>query len=284
MGETPNFDTNTTTIEFFFRLDSKPSADYNPCLVAKRASSGETRFSVHIASDLSSLMVWNGHLLALGLLPTGAYVVGEWYHFTLVLGATTCLMYVNGVELDVKASTPLNVSQKNRPLMVGASDLSGSEPSVFSIAELAIYGDALSSKSIAAHIAAAGWTAKSKKLAEIAKKQKELATKGKAEKTAKRLADKRLFAQGKTRNYEGEHLEAIMFGVGGIGAGTIQMNGKAEGAVWQIFNNFTQVTVPQSFLAIEVNGVKKALRTSKVGFLRRNGLLEIPRRVSLRLV
>ena len=64
----------------------------------------------------------------------------------------------------------------------------------------------------------------------------------------KRLNDPRLFARGRTRVYSSEHLTAISFPVGGIGAGCIQINGKAERHVWQIFNNFSQAHIPHSFL------------------------------------
>jgi uncharacterized protein (DUF608 family) len=61
--------------------------------------------------------------------------------------------------------------------------------------------------------------------------------------------------------------------VGGIGAGLIQMNGKAERSVWQIFNNFTQASVPDSFMAIRAGGVVRALQTSSVGpFTKMNSL------------
>ncbi len=265
MGEAPNLDAPNTTIEFFFRIDSKPNSDYNPCLVAKRLSSAETRLSIHIASDLSTIMVWNGHQLGLASMPTGPFVVGEWYHFALVMGPTSCLIYINGADLDIQASAPLNTAQKNRPLLVGASDPAGSEICAFSIADLAVYNELLSTKTIVAHLAAAGWAAKSKKLSDLVKKNKLEAAKAKEAKTKKRLNDKRLFAKGQTRVYEGAHLDAIMFGVGGIGAGSIQMNGRAERAVWQIFNNFSQAIVPGCFIGIEVNGVKKALQTSKAG-------------------
>lgn len=265
MGETIELDAPDTTVEFFFRIDSRPNGNYNPCLVAKRLSSPETRFSVHIANDLSSLMVWNGYQLGLVALPDGPFKVGEWYHFVLAVGRTACLAYVNGVELEVETGAPLNVGQINRPLIVGASDPNGSELCAFSISDLAIYKELLSAKSVAAHMAAAGWATRSRRLADLAKRKREQRAKSREAKIQRRLNDKRLFARGATRVYEKEHLEAILFGVGGIGAGWIQLNGKGERAVWQIFNNFTQAFVPESFIGIEVNGVRKALQTVKAG-------------------
>jgi hypothetical protein len=38
--------------------------------------------------------------------------------------------------------------------------------------------------------------------------------------------------------YEGEYLTGLDFPVGALGGSVIRMNGKAERAWWQIFNNF----------------------------------------------
>ena len=84
------------------------------------------------------------------------------------------------------------------------------------------------------------------------------------------LTPESVFARGRTRVYHAEHLTAISLPVGGIGAGCIQINGKAERHVWQIFNNFTNAFVPDSFLAVRVRAkgkepVIRALQTSPVG-------------------
>ncbi len=55
---------------------------------------------------------------------------------------------------------------------------------------------------------------------------------------------------GKTKVYKGAELEAISIPIGGIGAGNIQMDGKAQRAIWQIFNNFKCVSLPNSFFAV----------------------------------
>lgn len=83
-------------------------------------------------------------------------------------------------------------------------------------------------------------------------------------------ADQNLFAEGSTRIYRGEHLSAISIPIGGIGAGTIQMNGKAERSVWQIFNNFNPLSVPNSFFAVRIGGrnrepAVRALQTTAAG-------------------
>lgn len=77
------------------------------------------------------------------------------------------------------------------------------------------------------------------------------------------LSDDYLFKRGRTKVYKGDNLEAISIPIGGIGAGCIQMNGKAECAVWQIFNNMKYVSVPDSFFAVRVvaSGGEPAVRT-----------------------
>ena len=84
------------------------------------------------------------------------------------------------------------------------------------------------------------------------------------------LAADDLLARGATRVYSKEFLTAISFPVGGIGAGCIQYNGKAQRHSWQIFNNFEGVELSHSFLAVraQVTGgqpVVRALQTEAVG-------------------
>ena len=86
----------------------------------------------------------------------------------------------------------------------------------------------------------------------------------------KRLNDPRLLARGQTTVYRGDYLTAISLPVGGIGAGCIQINGKAERKIWQIFNNHSQAFVPHSFFAVRAKTkagqpVVRALQRSEVG-------------------
>lgn len=87
---------------------------------------------------------------------------------------------------------------------------------------------------------------------------------------AKRLSDPRLFSRGQRRVYRGENLTAISLPVGGIGTGCIQVNGKAERAIWQIFNNYTKAFVPHSFFAVrakiaDAQPIVRVLQTTAVG-------------------
>ncbi|HIE50763.1 MAG TPA: twin-arginine translocation signal domain-containing protein, partial [Armatimonadetes bacterium] len=63
MGPTPHLDAPETTVEFFFQLLEPPKGPYNPCLLAKRRASRETRFSIHVHRDLSRIDLWNGRVV-----------------------------------------------------------------------------------------------------------------------------------------------------------------------------------------------------------------------------
>jgi len=85
----------------------------------------------------------------------------------------------------------------------------------------------------------------------------------------RRIGEPELVARGASKVYRGEYLEAVSLPVGGIGAGLIQLNGKAERHVWQIFNNTTQGRVHDSFFAVRASRprgepVVRALQTGPV--------------------
>lgn len=85
-----------------------------------------------------------------------------------------------------------------------------------------------------------------------------------------RLNDPALTGQGDTKIYSGEYLDAISLPIGGIGTGCIQKNGRAERTIWQIFNNYCEAQVDDSFFAIRAreknkDAVVRVLQTSKVG-------------------
>jgi uncharacterized protein (DUF608 family) len=52
------------------------------------------------------------------------------------------------------------------------------------------------------------------------------------------------------RTYTGANLEYVLMPLGGIGTGTIWIDGQGRLAVWQIFNNFTENRIPDSFFAV----------------------------------
>ena len=115
-----------------------------------------------------------------------------------------------------------------------------------------------------------------RRLAEVAARRAEVAAQTRKKfdarwkRTQERFESPDLLARGAQRVYRGEYLDGIAMPVGGIGAGTIQMNGKAEPAIWQIFNNHSNARVPDSFLAIRVKTeegkpVVRALQAAAVG-------------------
>ncbi|MDD2710679.1 MAG: GH116 family glycosyl-hydrolase [Verrucomicrobiae bacterium] len=59
------------------------------------------------------------------------------------------------------------------------------------------------------------------------------------------------------RVYVDKHLEYVMMPIGGIGTGTIWVDGKGRLAVWQIFNNGREPRVPDSFFAVQVEDGKQ---------------------------
>jgi hypothetical protein len=54
------------------------------------------------------------------------------------------------------------------------------------------------------------------------------------------------------RTYTGQNLGAVAMPIGGIGTGTLWLDGQGRLRVWQIFNNDTEGRIPDSFFAIRV--------------------------------
>lgn len=270
MGPTPELDTPETTVELFFRITA-PNKSYNPCLIAKRASSEETRFSVHYLGDLSAIVIWNGQSLVNAPPPEGPLRVGEWHHLAVVSEAKGLRIAIDGVPCVMPANAiTFTNERKGLPLQIGASALDGAEAVACDVAEAAVYGAALSEERIARHVDAAGWADRRKRIVAERKRREAEYARMRREKLAKRMQDPRLLAAGRPRVYAGENLTGILFSVGGIGAGTIQLNGKGERAIWQIFNNFNGASLPHSFFAVrcqQAGGapVVRALQTSRVG-------------------
>lgn len=67
------------------------------------------------------------------------------------------------------------------------------------------------------------------------------------------------------RVYSGEYLEYVLMPIGGLGTGTIWLDGQGRLAVWQIFNNFSEMRVPDSFFGIRARvggeAVSRVLQT-----------------------
>ena len=52
------------------------------------------------------------------------------------------------------------------------------------------------------------------------------------------------------RLYEGANLEAVAMPIGGIGTGSIWLDGQGRLAVWQILNNLSEIRIPDSLFAV----------------------------------
>lgn len=70
--------------------------------------------------------------------------------------------------------------------------------------------------------------------------------------------------------YRDQYLGDISMPLGGIGAGCIEINGRAERHYWRIFNSFYQLHLPDSFFAVRAKSkagapVVRVLQTSAVG-------------------
>ncbi len=64
------------------------------------------------------------------------------------------------------------------------------------------------------------------------------------------LGKLRRFPMTPPRAYSGEHLSAVAMPLGGIGTGTIWLDGKGRLSIWQIFNNYNEDRLPDSFFAV----------------------------------
>ena len=277
VAKAAQLDSPETTVELFFKLAAKPTG--NACLIAKRGDSSnrETRYSLHVGTDLTALLIWNGRAVLRADFPDPPLKVGQWYHLAAAANKKGVDVYLDGVQCIRIKGDSFSFTANNLPLRIGAADGKGYEQCVCAMDEVAIYSRVLDAATIARHVDVIGWAAKRKA---IVKKKEELLAQEQARREArrrrqmsvlaKRLDDPRLLARGETRVYRGENLTAIRMPLGGIGAGCIQINGQAELEIWQIFNNFQGAFVPHSFFAVRAKAkggqpIVRALQTKPVG-------------------
>jgi len=84
--------------------------------------------------------------------------------------------------------------------------------------------------------------------------------------------DARSYPLTPARVYRGNHLDAVGMPVGGIGTGSVWLDGKGQLGVWQIFNNLSEPRIPDSFFAVRVKtgggeAVARVLQTAAEGSL-----------------
>ena len=75
------------------------------------------------------------------------------------------------------------------------------------------------------------------------------------------------------RVYRGKNLEAVAMPIGGIGTGSVWLDGQGRLSVWQIFNNLSEARIPDSFLAVRARAaggepVTRVLQTVAEGSLK----------------
>ena len=254
-GKTPELDLGETTVELWFQPRFETVIPYNPCIVAKRKGSPETRFSVHVMSSYSRIAVWNGKQVMLFESPLGDLRRGEWYYLAVTSTKEGTKLYLDGLACDpADLSATFTFEAKELPFQVGSSAPEGAELFDGAVDEVAIYSRALVPREIERHMDAMG--AKKRVSAEELAAEKERrrieVDSAATARLAPFMSKEALFERGKETDYRGEHLGAVRLPVGGIGAGSIQIDGRATRPVWQIFGNMSQASIPHSFFAVRV--------------------------------
>ena len=262
------------TVEFFFKLVSAPTGDKDPVLISQTTGQ-EVRYIVAVKNDLSGLIYQNAVATVQTTinLPTDQPIeVGRWYHFAMTGFDLDLRAYIDGYECSLTggAFEFTRKGPKKTPLTLGGTSVKGWGSAEICLDEIACYASGLTQADFQDHLTAAGWGQRMAETGQIVSRVKAARDAERAAKAKAILSDPALTDRGKTRVYEGEHLEAIAFIVGGIGAGGIQFNGKAEPANWQIACNYQEEKVADTFLAIRASAqggqpVVRALQTEAVG-------------------
>ena len=260
------------SLELFFRLSAKPVGDQDPVIIAQ-TSRNNIRFIIGIRRDLSALTFTEGRVPTTVHLPTAQLVeVGRWYHLVVTSNMLDLRVYVDGHECALTGGA-LDFTRRARgtpPITFGARDAKGRHQTPILLDEVAYFAEGLSLAQIQKHLTAGGWGDRLKQTGRAVKRLEADRRKTRKEQLQKMLRDPALTARGERRVYRNEHLEAVAFTVGGIGAGAIQFNGKGEPAIWQIAGNHHQPRVPHSFLAVRAQrssgkSVVRTLQTEPVG-------------------
>lgn len=271
MGPAPKLDLPATSVELWFKPTFAMNPGYNPCLIAKRKSSPETRFSIHIWGDYSCMAFWNGKQVVT-FAPPRPLRAGEWYHLVVTCDGEDLRLYVDGLRWE--ATSPpagFTLDARELPLSLGSSTPEGAEHFEGSIDEVAIYSRVLVVEEIERHMDAMGAKPRitREQVAAEAERRRIERERRMKDRLNKLMSDENLLARGEPRVYRADHLGAIRLPIGGIGAGSIQIDGRATRPVWQIFNNATQTFVPNSFFAARVKAgdrpILRALQTVPVG-------------------
>ena len=90
--------------------------------------------------------------------------------------------------------------------------------------------------------------------------------------TLPKLSGLRQYPLTPPRVYRQQHLEATSMPIGGIGTGSLWLDGQGRLAIWQIFNNLSEPRIPDSFFAVRARAgsgaaVTRVLQTVGEGSL-----------------
>ncbi len=263
------------TLELFFKVVSAPAGEQDVILLSQ-AKGRQIRYLVGIKNDLSALLYRGGQnpsVLTTINLPTDQPVeTGRWYHLAITSYDLDLRAYIDGYECALTGGA-FEFTRKGAggtPLTFGTTSVNGWSSGDILLDEVAVYAEGLTQAQLQQHIRAAGLENHLKDVGGIVARVAAQRDAVRERKKAAMLADPALRAPGSPRVYEGEHLDAIAFQIGGIGSGSIQFNGRAEPAVWQIAKNFEEKRVANNFLAVRAQAaggepVVRALQTGPVG-------------------
>ena len=200
-----SFDTPAVTFEAWVRPAWAPNGvSYYPVVGGLRDGTA-TRFSVHIAPDYSSVVVWNGST-AVFLSPGGAVGQNVATHLAVTFDGSSYRLYVNGALADAKAGSLGAASGLS--LRVGSGGSTG-EPFVGRIDEAALYGYALTAVRVQAHYIAGQTTYRSTVLSDSPLAYYRL---GEASGTAA--------ADGSGNGHAGSYSGAVTLGAAGLVSGS----------------------------------------------------------------
>ena len=142
-----------TTVELWFKAEFPPGLPGNPALMAHRVGHEKTRFSIHVASDYASLMLWNGRRLARFYPPLKPLEQGKWYFLAVTMTGGEVRFFLDGLPCE-EGTVParMNVKGKGYPLLLGAADPKGKERLKGALDEVALYDRILTPAEIARHM------------------------------------------------------------------------------------------------------------------------------------
>ena len=263
----------SATLDFFFQVQEKPTGDKDVVLIAQ-TNGKQVRYLVGIKNDLSALLYRNvnADIITTAFLPTDQPIeVGRWYHLAITSFDLDLRIYVDGYECSLVggAFEFTRRGPKKSTMFFGTSSLPDWGSTQILIDEMACFTKGLTQTEIQDTLKSAGWQQRLRETGELVRDVKAKRDDVRAKKTEAMLNDPELVESGESRVYKDENLDAINFIVGGIGAGGIQFNGKAEPAIWQIACQYQERKV-ESFLAVRATAeggdpVVRALQTSDAG-------------------